>query len=77
LDISQSRIKELEGRDPVCGHGDLQERIQELQKQSARELPPDIEELQQELEDAQEQLGIIPEEKTIYQIQVDKVMVLA
>jgi hypothetical protein len=77
LDISHSKIKELEKRKSVCGQGDLQERIRELEKQSARELPPDMEELKHELEDAQEQLSIIVEDKKMYQMQVDRVLVLA
>jgi hypothetical protein len=39
-------------------------------------LPPDIEQLKQELEDTQEQLRIIAEKKKMYQMQVDRVLAL-
>jgi hypothetical protein len=56
---------------------DLQECIRQLEQQSTRELLRNKADLQHELEDAEEQLRIVGEEKKMYQMQVDRVLALA
>jgi hypothetical protein len=62
LALTQQRIKDLEGRASACTHGDLLTKIMELEQRLTSRTPTDLEEVRQELEDAQEQLKIMGKE---------------
>jgi hypothetical protein len=57
----QERVKNMEERGPVCTYKDLQADIMQLEQELAHGVPVDMEELKQELEDAQKQLKVMGE----------------
>src|ERR1700690_2944319 len=77
LALTQQRVKDLEARVPACTHEDLQTKVTELEQRLANTMPTDTEELRQELEDAQEQLKLMGEERNEYRDQVKRVLALA
>jgi chromosome segregation ATPase len=76
LALTQQRVKDLEASVPICTHEDLQTKITQLEQQLARGVPVYMVELKQELEDAQEQLKVMGEERNEYRDQVKWVLAL-
>jgi hypothetical protein len=60
--LIQQLIMDLEARVFFCMHEDLQAKIMQLEQQLAWGIPVDIEELKQQLKDAQKQLKVVGEE---------------
>ena len=77
LALTQQRVKDLEARVPACTHEDLQTKVTELEQRLANRVPTDTEALRQDLEDAQEQLKLMGEERNEYRDQVKRVLMLA
>jgi hypothetical protein len=63
LNLSRTRNEDLEAREVVCTPSDLQQEVLERNARSTREQPKEMEELRQDLEDAQEQLKSVGEER--------------
>jgi hypothetical protein len=54
LTLTQQRVTELDARVPSCIHGDLQARIAKFENSFSSKMPPDLEEIGEELENMQE-----------------------
>jgi multidrug resistance efflux pump len=75
LALTQQRLKEMEGKTPECSHGDLEEKIRDLERQLGKRIP-DQAELVEELEDAQAQPEIMRASVNEYQEQVTQILKL-
>jgi ribosomal protein S15P/S13E len=73
LTLTQQRLGEAEGRTPECGHGDLEEKIRDLERQLAARAPEQAD-WAEDREDAQAQLVIMRESANKYRVQVTRIL---
>jgi predicted nuclease with TOPRIM domain len=71
LTLTHQKITELEGRTPVCSHGNLEEKVRTLERQLEER---DQTELAGELEDAQAQLIVMSNKAEEYWEQVTRIL---
>jgi type IV secretory pathway VirB10-like protein len=71
LTLTQQKLMEMEGRTPECGHGDLEEKIRNLERQLGARAPAQAD-LAGDLEDTQTQLKVMRQSANEYRAQVTR-----
>jgi prephenate dehydratase len=76
LALMQQRLKEMEEKIPECSHGDLEEKVSDLERQLGARVPKQTV-LAGDMEDAQTQLEIMRKSAEEYREQVTRFLRLA